>query len=125
MVGQHTLSLHPDFYTSKIELTGVFLGWLCAVGWQAAMATTAYATALQFQGLIALNVETYVIKGWHGTLFSIAITVFAIVWNTSLIRKLPLLEGIGLTLHVFGFFSFLVVLWVSLIHYPLSIHPQC
>lgn len=83
------------------------------------MATTAYATALQIQGLISLNVESYVIRGWHGTLFSIAITIFAIVWNTVLIRKLPLLEGIVLTLHVFGFFAFVTVLWVSSRSLPL------
>ncbi|KAI5777063.1 amino acid/polyamine transporter I [Geopyxis carbonaria] len=88
------------------------VGWLCAVGWQAAMATTAYAVAQQFEGLIALCDPSYVIKGWHGSLMSIAITIFAIFWNTVLIRKLPLLEGIVLTLHVFGFFAFVVVLWV-------------
>ena len=38
--------------------------------------------------------------------------VFAILWNTILVRKLPLLEGIIIFLHVFGFFAFLVVLWV-------------
>jgi choline transport protein len=88
------------------------VGWLCAVGWQAAMATTAYATTQQLQGLIALNVPSYAIKGWHGTLFCIAITMFAIVWNTIFIRKLPLLEGVGMVLHVFGFVGFLTVLWV-------------
>jgi amino acid transporter len=51
-------------------------------------------------------------KGWHSTLFSISITAFAIVWNTVFVRKLPLIEGLGLTLHVFGFFAFVVVLWV-------------
>jgi choline transport protein len=85
---------------------------MCVIGWQAAMATTAFATTQQLQGLIALNVPSYVIKGWHTTLFSIAITTFAIVWNTVFVRQLPLIEGLGLTLHVFGFFSFVVVLWV-------------
>ena len=66
----------------------------------------------QIETLIVLNDPSYVIQGWHGTLFSIAVTIFAIIWNTVLIRKLPLLEGIVLTLHVFGFFAFLVVLWV-------------
>jgi choline transport protein len=88
------------------------VGWLCAVGWQAAMATTAYATTQQLQGLIALNVPSYAIQGWHGTLFCIAITMFAIVWNTIFIRKLPLVEGVAMVLHVFGFIAFLTVLWV-------------
>ncbi|KAF2795955.1 amino acid transporter [Melanomma pulvis-pyrius CBS 109.77] len=88
------------------------VGWLCAVGWQAAMATTAFATTQQLQGLIALNVPSYAIKGWHSTLLCIAITMFAIVWNTIFVRKLPLIEGVGLILHIFGFVTFLVVLWV-------------
>jgi choline transport protein len=85
---------------------------MCVIGWQAAMATTAFAATQQLQGLIALNAPSYVIQGWHTTLFAVAITAFAILWNTVFVRKLPLLEGIGLTLHVFGFFSFVVVLWV-------------
>lgn len=76
------------------------------------MAATAYAVASQIQGLIALNVPTYVVTGWHGTLLSIGITIISIVCNTILVRKLPLMEGIALVLHVLGFFAFLVVLWV-------------
>jgi amino acid transporter len=85
---------------------------MCVVGWQAAMATTALATTSQLQGLIALIMPSYTIKGWHSTLFSISITMLAIVWNTVFVRKLPVIEGIGLTVHVFGFFAFVVVLWV-------------
>lgn len=88
------------------------VGWFAVIGWQAAMASLAYACAQQFEGLIALNVDTYIIQGWHGTLLSIGIVMFAIVWNTVLVRKLPLLEGVIVILHVFGFFAFLVVLWV-------------
>ena len=76
------------------------------------MASTAYAVTQQLQGLIALNMPTYVIEGWHGTLFSIAIVMCSILWNTILVKKLPLMEGIALVLHIFGFFAFVVVLWV-------------
>jgi amino acid transporter len=85
---------------------------MCAIGWQAAMATTAFAVTQQLQGLIALNVSTYVIKGWHSTLFCIAITIFSILWNTVFVKKLPLIEYVGVVLHVVGFFAFVIVLWV-------------
>ncbi|CZR58632.1 related to HNM1-Choline permease [Phialocephala subalpina] len=98
------LRLHAPDLTS--------LGWFAVIGWQAAMASIAFACAQQFEGLIALNLPNYIIKGWHGTLLSIGVTVFAIIWNTVLVRKLPLLEGIIVILHVFGFFAFIVVLWV-------------
>jgi choline transport protein len=76
------------------------------------MAGTAFAVADQLTALIALNNPSYIIQGWHSTLLSIGITTFSILCNTILVRKLPLLEGIGLVLHVFGFFAFVVVLWV-------------
>jgi len=51
-------------------------------------------------------------KGWHGTLLSIGVALFAIIWNTFLVRKLPFLEIILVILHIFGFFAFIIVLWV-------------
>ncbi|KAF2713003.1 amino acid transporter [Pleomassaria siparia CBS 279.74] len=87
------------------------VGWLCAVGWQAGMGAIAFSATQQLEGLIALNLP-YEIKGWHSTLICIATTIFAILWNTVFIRKLPLLEGLGFILHAFGFVAFLTVLWV-------------
>jgi amino acid transporter len=87
-------------------------GWFAVIGWQAAMASISFACAQQFEGLIALNVPNYIVQGWHGTLLSIGVTIFAMVWNTVLVRKLPLVEGIIVILHIFGFFAFVVVLWV-------------
>jgi amino acid transporter len=76
------------------------------------MAGTAFAVAQQFQGLIALNMPSYTVQGWHGTLFSIVVTVCSIIWNTILVKKLPLVEGVGLAVHIFGFIAFIVILWV-------------
>jgi len=76
------------------------------------MASTPYAIAQQLQGLIALNVPGYTIKGWQSTLFCIATALFAVIWNTVFIRILPLVEGIVVVLHIFGFIVFVVVLWV-------------
>ncbi|KAI4658087.1 uncharacterized protein J4E79_007068 [Alternaria viburni] len=94
------------------KILSYITGWLCVIAWQTGMAGTAFAVADQFTALIVLNKPSYVIQGWHSTLLSIAITTFSILCNTVLVRKLPLLEGFGLVLHVFGFFAFVVVLWV-------------
>lgn len=93
-------------------------GWMCVIGWQAAMATCALATTQQLQGLMTLNMPSYVAQGWHGTLFSIAITLFAITWNTVFVKKLPVIEVIGLILHVSAFvaFKFVVILWLMAPH---------
>lgn len=64
------------------------------------------------QGLISLNDESYVSHPWHGTLLSIAAITFAIIFNTVLAAKLPLVEGIVLVLHIVGFLGIAVPLWV-------------
>ncbi|KAJ4354472.1 uncharacterized protein N0V89_006209 [Didymosphaeria variabile] len=98
------------------KLLSYLVGWMCAIGWQCAMGTTALAATQQLQGLIALNVPNYIIRPWHSTLFCIAVMVFAIIWNTLVTKKLPLVEGIVIVLYVVGFLSFVVVLWVMAPH---------
>lgn len=76
------------------------------------MCASAYTPALTIQGLIAINVEGYGLPGWHATLLTIAIVLFSIVFNTVLIRKLPLLEAYMLVIFFFSFFTIIIVLWV-------------
>jgi choline transport protein len=62
--------------------------------------------------LVILNNPDYAPERWHGTLLVIAISSFAIVFNTLLARKLPLVEGVVLVLHIFGFFAVFITMWV-------------
>ncbi|KAJ4986412.1 amino acid transporter [Stagonosporopsis vannaccii] len=89
------------------------IGWLCVLGWQTGAANTAFLAGSQIQGLIALNKPDYDFKAWHGTLLVFAVSAFNIVFNTFLVRRLPLIESIVLVVHIFGFFAILVVLWVT------------
>lgn len=59
-----------------------------------------------------LNNANYIPERWHGTLLIIAVATFSIIFNTLLARKLPLVEGIVLVLHIFGFFAVFVTMWV-------------
>lgn len=43
---------------------------------------------------------------------TMAFVTGAISFNTFLIGKLPVLEGLAIVLHVFGFFAFIVIFWV-------------
>lgn len=89
------------------------MGWLCVLGWQVSCASAAYTTATQLQGLIVLKCpETYTYEYWHGTLMTIAFAAFSVVFNTLFARKLPLLEGIVLVIHICAFVAFLITLWV-------------
>ncbi|TKA70810.1 hypothetical protein B0A55_07428 [Friedmanniomyces simplex] len=87
-------------------------GWLCVLGWQVNIASGSYLVALQLQGIILLNKNDYVAQPWHGTLMIIAVAIVAILFNTFFARKLPLIEGVILIIHVFGFFAILIPLWV-------------
>lgn len=46
--------------------------------------------------------------------------ILTVGFNILFARHLPLAEGIILSLHVFGFFAFLITLWVMADHAPAS-----
>jgi amino acid transporter len=82
------------------------------MGWQTGISSVAFLAGTQIQGLVVLNNPDYVFERWHGTLICIAVTIFAIFFNTVLAKKLPYVEGMVLFLHVFSFFAILIPLWV-------------
>jgi len=88
------------------------VGWTGALGWQAGTASASFLAGTMIQGLIVLWDETYVPTRWQGTLLTIAVALIATFFNTLGARQLPLLEGLVLSLHVFGFFAILIPLWV-------------
>lgn len=88
-------------------------GWMLVLGWQSGVAINAYLAGTEIQGLIILNNPSYTPEGWHGTLLMIAVTGVAVIFNTVLIRRLPLIETMILLLHIFGFFAILIPLWVT------------
>jgi amino acid transporter len=64
------------------------------------------------QGLLILNNPNYVPERWQGTLLVIAITAFCIIFNTFLAKRLPMVEGMVLIIHIVGFFAVLIPLWI-------------
>lgn len=72
----------------------------------------AFLAGTIIQGLIILNDPTYVFERWQGTMLVIAITSFAIVFNTFLAKKLPMVEGLILIIHIVGLFAIVIPLWV-------------
>jgi choline transport protein len=65
------------------------------------------------QGLIVLNnLDTYIYQSWHGTLLTIAVIIFASLFNSLLAVRLPMIEGVLLILHLAGLFAIIIPLWV-------------
>ncbi|KAE8154092.1 amino acid transporter [Aspergillus avenaceus] len=88
-------------------------GWVCVLGWHTGIAGCSYTVANMLVGLIAINYpDSYTYQPWHVTLLVIAVAVAALAFNTFLAQKLPLIEGIILIVHCFGFFGILIPLWV-------------
>lgn len=88
------------------------MGWLCVLGWQASAAAVAFQVGTQLQGLLVLNYPSYAYESWHGTLLTIAVSLFSVLFNTLLATELPIVEGIVLVVHLFAWCGLLVVLWV-------------
>jgi amino acid transporter len=88
------------------------MGWMCVLGWQTSCASSAFIAGTQIQGLVVLNYPDYNPLPWHGTLLTIAVAAFSVLFNTVLARKLPLIEALVLIIHVFGFFGILAALWI-------------
>lgn len=59
-----------------------------------------------------MNSVDYTVPAWHGVLLTIGITLFTIIFNTVLLRRLPALKDGMLVVHIFGFTAIVVVLWV-------------
>ena len=87
-------------------------GYLVAAGWQFSIVSTAFLAGTILQGLLILNYDNYVYQGWHGTLMVIAVTVFCIVFNIFLAKRLPFIEGVLLVIYIVGFFLIIIPLWV-------------
>jgi choline transport protein len=82
-------------------------------GWQTGSASSAFLAGMEIQALIILNHEnSYTQQPWHGTFIVIAVAVICGIFNTYLARKLPLVEGTVLILHIVGFFAIMIPLWV-------------
>lgn len=88
------------------------VGWLSALGWQAAVAATGYGAGVGVLYIASMAHPAYIPTAWQGTLVTIAVLLVATFANTVGAKRLPMLEGILLFLHVFGFFAILIPLWV-------------
>lgn len=82
------------------------------MGWQTGLASIAFISGTLIQGLLVLNNPNYIYERWHGTLFVIAIITFAIIFNTFLAGRLPMIERLVLIIHLLGFFAIVITLWI-------------
>lgn len=83
------------------------------MGWQVYLAGICFMVGSVIQGLIVLNnLDTYGYQAWHGTLLTMAVILFVVLFNTLLAVRLPLIEGLLLIVHIGGLFAIIIPLWV-------------
>jgi hypothetical protein len=54
---------------------------------------------------MVLNLPDYVYERWHGSLMAIAYLFVAVIFNTVLAKRLPMIEGIFVLCHILGVVS--------------------
>ncbi|GAB7334490.1 hypothetical protein MBLNU13_g06481t1 [Cladosporium sp. NU13] len=95
------------------------VGWLCCLGWISGIP----ACGLQLAGIVQAMVQLthsssdYTLP-WQATLTVFLFILLTVGFNVYFAQHLPLAEGIVLFLHVFGFFAFLLTLWIMADHAP-------
>lgn len=95
------------------------------MGWQVGLTSLAFLAGTMIQGLLVLNYPEYVFEQWHGTLLVVAITTFCIIFNTVLAKRLPMVEGTILCIHILGFAGVLIPLWVlAPLNNPLQVFTE-
>jgi choline transport protein len=92
-------------------LTYSNLGYLCAITWQTGVAGAAFIAGTLIQGLFVLNIKTYEFHRWHGSLLTVAFILVGVTFNTLLARKLPIVEGLSVIIHILGVLIF-IPLWI-------------
>lgn len=88
------------------------IGWMSTLSWQAGNASGPFLIGTLIQALAGLSYPEYEPTRWQGTLMSWA--VIALVWiiNVYGSRAMPIFQNVMLLLHVFGFFTFIIIFWV-------------
>lgn len=84
--------------------------WLTTTAWQAMAGTMGYLIATVLQGIVILGQPQYEAKSWHTVLIAWAISIFAVLVNSTTGRALARFEGIVLVLHLAGFFGVIIPL---------------
>lgn len=87
-------------------------GWMSTLSWQTGTAAGSVLTGTIIQALIQVNKPDYGSSAWQGTLLVLSMILVIFIANTLGARDLPLAQNILLILHIFGFLSVVIILWV-------------
>ncbi|KAK8061669.1 GABA permease [Apiospora phragmitis] len=84
-------------------------GWASWFGYVALLAGVANTTAIQLEGIVQFNHESYVPGGWHTSVIVIALLVVLGGLNMYAFQLVPWIELTGGVLHVANWVAFIVI----------------
>lgn len=87
-------------------------GWTSMLSWQAGQASGPFLVGTFIQGVLTVNDPSYSPKNWQGTLFVFAVVLGIFILNIWGGHAIPTINNIMLVVHLFGFLSIVVSLWV-------------
>lgn len=82
------------------------------MSWQAGTASGPFLVGTLIQGCAIVAYPDYEPTNWQGTLMVIAVAVIVWVFNVYGANTMPLLQNLMLIVHVLGFLTIIIVLWV-------------
>jgi hypothetical protein len=88
-----------------------YIGWLTATTWQSGCGGSAYFVGTIIQALFVQNIPNYVYERWQGSLIGLGALLLAVLFNTFLAKRLPMVEGLFVFCHVLGILLF-IPLWI-------------
>jgi choline transport protein len=103
------------------KLLSYFTGWMSTLSWQAGTASGPFLVGTMIQSMIYVNDENYSGTNWQGTMFVWAITLVVYACNVWGGRAMPVFQNLMLILHVFGFLTIIVCLWILAPRNPASV----
>lgn len=90
-------------------------GWFVSLSWVAFLASccTIIGNTTKFCILIYYPDSPAIDSQWFPTLLALASLIFAALFNIYLAKKLPMIEGIMLAVHLATFVAIVVTLWTT------------
>lgn len=89
-----------------------FTGWMSTLSWQAGTASGPFLVGTLIQSMAYENNPGYAGTNWQGTLCVWGITLIVLFANIYMGNAMPVFQNLMLILHVFGFLTIIVCLWV-------------
>jgi amino acid transporter len=85
---------------------------MSTLSWQAGTASGPFLVGTLIQSSAIVMYPDYAPTNWQGTLMVIAVTILVWVMNIWGAKAMPIFQNVMLVIHVFGFLTVIIVLWV-------------